>query len=145
MSAEIVHISELKAHSAVKSLSIEIDDFSVKVVSSEDHFFWVRIEANNRGEIEITDFNPGNLPLLTLNIALRKALGEIRNDVPDNLTFKNISQYTSNPQVTTTDYEGPLNIIRSACEALARVSCKAVSSFRVVPDGPKFHVRVALN
>lgn len=145
MTAEVVDLQEVQARSAGKTLSVEIDDFSIKVVSSQDHLFWVRIKVTDSGKIIITDFNPGNLPLMTLNIALRKALREIHTSTPSNLTFKNISPFSSATYNNTSGYEGPLNAIRAACEGLARVSSRAISSFRVVPDGRKFNVVVALS
>lgn len=145
MSANIVNFEELQTLTASKSLSVQQDDFSVKVVSSEDPFFWVRVQKSDDGEIIVTDFNSGSLPQLTLNIALRKAVKQLYSPTPDNITFKNIIPVKSSSPHQAQSYEGPVNTIRAACEGFARTSRKVVSSFRVVPEGRKFNVVVALS
>ena len=145
MSANIVNFEELQAHTASRSLSVQQDEFSLIVVSSEDPLFWVRIQNSDHGEIIVTDFNPGNLPQLTLNIALRKAVKELYSPTPDNITFKNIIPVKSPNPHQGQSYEGPVNTIRAACEGFARTSRKVVSSFRVVPEGRKFNIVVALS
>lgn len=145
MSTNIVNFEELQTLTASKSLSVQIDDFSVKVISSQDPYFWVRIQKSDEGEIIVTDFNPGSLPQLTLNIALRKAVKQLYSPTPDNITFKNVIPVKSTGAQPLPSYEGPVNTIRAACEGFARTSRKVVSSFRVVPEGRKFNVVVALS
>lgn len=145
MSADIVNFEELHVQSASNSLSVVLDDFSVKVVSDKDPFFWVRVQKSDEGEVIVTDFNPGKLPQISLNIALRKAVRELYTPTPNNITFKNIISLTSTGANCSASYEGPINAIRCACEGFARVSRTVISSFRVVPEGHKFNIVVALS
>jgi hypothetical protein len=145
MSAQIFHLEGLQKRAGSKSLSVIADEYSVKVTSATDPHFWVRVKKTDTPNIIVTDFNPGHLPQVTLNIALREAVAELFAPDAQSIIFKNVIAVTPQDNEFSATYEGPVNAIRAACEGFARFSQKAISSFRVVPDGQKLNVEVAMS
>ena len=138
MTAEIFSFQQVKIAAAEDSLSVHEDDFSVRVISSDDPLFWVRLKRTEDQSIVVTDFNGGSLPQFTLNIALRKALRALYCTTPNQLTFKSV--FYSYDIVGKQKQN--LDVVRTACESIANFSKRSVASFRVLQDNHKVNVVV---
>lgn len=139
MTAQIFDFQKIRSDSSDENLDVFVDEFSVRITSKNDRFFWVRVTENEDGNVVVTDFNRGGLTQAALNVALRKAMAELFARRPKSLRFKDI---LSSGQARSMDEQ--LNAIMSACKSATAQSQQVISSFDVVNDGCKTDVLVAL-
>lgn len=139
MTAQIFDFQKIKNDCSADNLDIHVDDFSIRVTSRTDRLFWVRVVETEEGDVLVTDFNPGQLSQVALNIGLRKALGELFAQRPKSLRFKNII-----PSGQTSVSQDRLNTIMTACKSATLHTQQAIRAFNVVRDGSKIDVLVAL-
>lgn len=175
MTAQIFDFQKIRHESSANNLDLLVDDYSVRVTSKSDHLFWVRVTETDDGDVVVTDFNSGQLPQVTLNIALRKALGQLFAQRPKSLRFKNIistggfnRSRSNGPDLNESDMNGPdmnepdmggpnmdgpeinaldarVNAILSACKSATQHTNQAIRSFDIVRDGPKTDIVVTLH
>lgn len=139
MTAQIFDFQKIKSDSSDENLDVCVDDFSVRITSKNDPFFWVRITESDDGDVVVTDFNRGGLTQTALNIALRKAMGRLFARRPQSLRFKDI--LSSGPAQSMDE---KLNAIMAACKSATEQTQQVISAFDVVNDGRKTDVLIAL-
>ena len=139
---EAKHLSLTTSAEALPVMSVTKDDYSIKVATSADPMFWIRLEEPyDESEVVVTDFKAGKLASHALIRGLETALGAAKLGLPRALLFKDVApgEMGSSAGVRLIRER---ELIDDVCQALANNLDRSVTETRMLEERGKINVCV---
>ncbi len=134
MTAQIIPFPVRQAQAPRPELQLKTDDYSVRVTSPADRIFWVRAKLA-KGELVVTDFNPGGLDESMLQQALDMIVAHYGAGTCEQVVFRNLVPHAESEQRYSMLLHRAAERAKRACAAYAAVTGRIVNSFRLAARG----------